>query len=295
MPTSTQAPSLPAKILWLARLENPFHAQRGRRARRRGLSASIVPFPGYGGVGWVRVVGRVLIVRPPRDTQSGEISSLRGWRSFVSIPVGYSEVKITVAGRTHTVVSDRGGVVDTVIEAELEPGWQTVDLSVEGCEPVEARVFIVGADVTFGVVSDVDDTVMVTALPRPLIAAWNSFVVDEHAHLVALPATQAPDLQGAEAAHHGVATDVQRSQPPRRLPVERTGEGAHHRAGPLGPPTRGELVADPLVVAAQGAELAPRHETGLGGRQAGDDEVVHARTLPEDGERGRRTSTGTGS
>ena len=33
----------------------------------------------------------------------------------------------------------------------------------------------------FGVVSDIDDTVMVTALPRPLLAAWHTFVVNEHA------------------------------------------------------------------------------------------------------------------
>jgi phosphatidate phosphatase APP1 len=31
------------------------------------------------------------------------------------------------------------------------------------------------------VVSDVDDTVMVTALPRPFLAAWNTFVLSEHA------------------------------------------------------------------------------------------------------------------
>jgi len=30
-------------------------------------------------------------------------------------------------------------------------------------------------------VSDIDDTVMVTALPRPLLAAWNTFVLDENA------------------------------------------------------------------------------------------------------------------
>jgi phosphatidate phosphatase APP1 len=33
------------------------------------------------------------------------------------------------------------------------------------------------------VLSDVDDTVMVTALPRPFIAFWNSFVLDEHARI----------------------------------------------------------------------------------------------------------------
>jgi phosphatidate phosphatase APP1 len=42
-------------------------------------------------------------------------------------------------------------------------------------------VFIVDPAVEFGIVSDVDDTVMVTALPRPLLAAWNTFVLDEHA------------------------------------------------------------------------------------------------------------------
>jgi phosphatidate phosphatase APP1 len=183
MPTSAQAPETPAKILWFARLERRFHAWRERRARRRGMTASVTPFPGYGGESWVRVAGRVLIVRPPQRTASGEFESVRGWRSFVGIPVGFAQVSVTVGDRTVDVVADRGGVVDTVIEADLEPGWQSVHLSVEGGPPVETRVFIVASDVRFGVVSDIDDTVMVTTLPRPLIAAWNSFVVDEHARL----------------------------------------------------------------------------------------------------------------
>src|SRR3546814_3533899 len=54
-------------------------------------------------------------------------------------------------------------------------------MSVENGEPSGTRFFSGAADVRFGVVSDVDDTVMGTALPRPLLAAWNSFVVDEHA------------------------------------------------------------------------------------------------------------------
>src|SRR5690606_2552594 len=90
---------------------------------------------------------------------------------------------VTIGDRTHTVVADRGGVIDAVIDAELTAGWQTFTMSVEGQEPVEGSAFIVGDDVEFGVLSDVDDTVMVTALPRPFIAAWNSFVVDEHARI----------------------------------------------------------------------------------------------------------------
>ena len=170
-----------AKVLWFARLEYRFHSWRERRARARGLTPTVTPFPGYAGTDWVRVLGRALIVPPVRKSHDSELASVRGWRSFLAVPVGYAQVRITIGETTHDVVCDRGGVIDAVLPAQLEPGWQTMTMSVEAGEPVETRVFVVADDVRFGIVSDVDDTVMVTALPRPLIAAWNSFVVDEHA------------------------------------------------------------------------------------------------------------------
>lgn len=173
----------PPRIHWFARLEHRLHVWREGRARKRGRTASIVPFTGYGGTGWVRIVGRALILPAQRRTAKAELASVRGWRSFVSIPVGFATVEVTIGGRTQRVTADRGGVVDTVVQADLEPGWQTFSISAEGREPVEGTVFIVDESVDFGVVCDVDDTVMVTALPRPFIAAWNSFVVDEHARL----------------------------------------------------------------------------------------------------------------
>ncbi|MFV4913537.1 DUF2183 domain-containing protein [Microbacterium lacticum] len=174
-------PAPRTKVLWIARLEYRFHAWRERRARARGNRASIAAYPGYGSEEWVRVLGRVLIVPPLPTKYRGEYANVRGWRSFAAVPVGYAQVTVTIDGVSHEVVADRGGVIDTVLPARLAPGWQPITMSVEGSEPVETRVFIVGADVRFGVVSDVDDTVMVTALPRPLVAAWNSFVLDEHA------------------------------------------------------------------------------------------------------------------
>ncbi len=169
------------KVLWFARLEYRFHAWRERRARARGLTPAVTPFPGYASVEWVRVLGRVLIVPPVKPRATGEFASVRGWRSFAAVPVGFAQVSIRIADVTHEVVADRGGVIDTVLPGRLDPGWQTLEMSVEGGDPIETRIFVVGPDVTFGVVSDVDDTVMVTTLPRPLVAAWNSFVVDEHA------------------------------------------------------------------------------------------------------------------
>ncbi|MEN2740849.1 phosphatase domain-containing protein [Microbacterium sp. X-17] len=169
------------KVLWLARLEHRFHVWRERRARRRGLHPIVAAFPGYGNGEWVRVLGRVLIAPPSRGVTGEEYAGVRGWRSFAAVPVAYARVTVTIAGRAHEVVSDRGGVVDTVLPATLPPGWNTLEMSVEGRATVEARVYVVAPDIRFGIVSDVDDTVMVTALPRPLLAAWNSFVVNEHA------------------------------------------------------------------------------------------------------------------
>lgn len=189
MPAAPQTPPAAApraKVLWVARLEYRFHTWRERRARARGLLPTVAAYPGYGGAagadrpGWVRVLGRVLITPPVRRTR-GDYARVRGWRSFAAVPIGYAQVSIVVDGTRHEVVADRGGVVDTVLPADLPAGWHAVTMSVEGGDPVETRVYVVGDDARFGVVSDVDDTVMVTALPRLLLAAWNSFVVDEHA------------------------------------------------------------------------------------------------------------------
>ncbi|MFO7690587.1 MAG: phosphatase domain-containing protein, partial [Cryobacterium sp.] len=83
----------------------------------------------------------------------------------------------------HRVQADRGGVVDTVIPVALTPGWHVARLSAEESAVVEAPLFIVAPSVRHGIISDVDDTVMVTTLPRPLLAAWNTFILDEHARV----------------------------------------------------------------------------------------------------------------
>ncbi|WP_243228011.1 App1 family protein [Microbacterium sp. CIAB417] len=175
----SRRPTRSDKILWIARLERRFHAWRERGARRRGRTPSVAAFPGYGSERWVRVLARVVI--PPVGRDKGEYAGIRGWRSFAAIPVAYGQVRVMVGGETHDVVADRGGVVDVVLPATLEPGWQTLTAQVEGGQTTTLRVFIVSDGARFGVVSDIDDTVMVTAIPRPMLAAWNSFVVNEHA------------------------------------------------------------------------------------------------------------------
>jgi phosphatidate phosphatase APP1 len=191
-----------------ARIEDRLHEVRERFARRRGHVPIVIPYTGYGSTEWVRVLCRVLLTKPEKPSKAakrdgsgtsgrsgkpgkpgkrararGADASIRGWRSFTSVPVNDVTVTIEIDGRTHRVRADRGGVVDTVVQVGLTPGWHVANLRTDDSTVVEAPIFVVAADVRHGIVSDVDDTVMVTALPRPLLAAWNTFVLDEHARV----------------------------------------------------------------------------------------------------------------
>lgn len=174
-----------------ARIEDWLHEHRERFARRRGYRPTVIPYAGYGSTDWARILCRVLLAKPDREdalrsTDSGldgRNAGIRGWRSFTSVPVNDVTVTIEIGGRTFRVQADRGGVVDTVVEVQLTPGWHTASLHTEDSPAFEAPIFVADPAARIGIVSDVDDTVMVTALPRPLLAAWNTFVLDEHARV----------------------------------------------------------------------------------------------------------------
>lgn len=163
-----------------ARVEDWVHEHREAGALRAGRMPAIVTYPGYGGEGWVRVLARVLLVEPGGE-RGALYENVRGWRSFTSLALNDIDVMIEAGGERHVVTADRGGLVDARVPMQLEPGWREVTVSVAGSAPVTAPVFVVDPATRFGVVSDIDDTVMVTSLPRPLLAAWNAFVLDEHA------------------------------------------------------------------------------------------------------------------
>ena len=86
-------------------------------------------------VGACAVPGRAA---PAGAAATQRAEKVRGWRSFFSIPVVDAPITVDVGGRTHVVSADRGGVVDTRVEAELEPGWHELTLSAEGTEAVTA-------------------------------------------------------------------------------------------------------------------------------------------------------------
>ena len=163
-----------------AQIEDALHEIVERRLRQRGWHPRIRAHTGYGAPGWARVMARVVLTR---QANRRKLEKIRGWRSFATTPVINAIVRIEVGDDVHETRTDRSGYIDCRVKGNLEPGWARVRLMTEGAQPAEAPIRVVDPGVRFGVVSDIDDTVMVTALPRPLLAAWNTFVLDEHARM----------------------------------------------------------------------------------------------------------------
>ena len=171
------------------KLSDAGNTLRMRLARRWNFVPQTVAYQGYGSTEFVRILARVLLTSKPAPGSRAEHAAkngnqnVRGWRAFTSVPIPRVTVEIEIGGVVTTVKADRGGLVDTDVTVSLSPGWHTAVLRAEGTEPTEASIFVVAPDTRFGIVSDIDDTVMVTALPRPFLALWNTFVLSERARM----------------------------------------------------------------------------------------------------------------
>jgi phosphatidate phosphatase APP1 len=174
-------------------VEDAWHRRTNALLRSRGWRTRVVSHTGYGSDSFVRVLGRVLLTRRPAEHPGADAEASarelraaeeeqRGWRAFITAPAMNVPVTITAGRRTLTVRCDRSGYIDVTVKGHgLPPGWHDVRIAAEGAEEVTAAVRVIGSDETFGIISDIDDTVISTHLPRPLIAAWNTFVRSESA------------------------------------------------------------------------------------------------------------------
>lgn len=154
--------------------------------RRHGWTVRVEPFIGYGTPHRVRVLARaVLAPAATRDAELPDTSAparparrraVRGWRTFATAQVADAILEAEVAGTVHRLVADRGGYVDALLPVDLSPGWHDVHLSTSDGRTGTVPVLVVGPGTTAGIVSDIDDTVMVTRVPRLFVAAWNVLV-----------------------------------------------------------------------------------------------------------------------
>ena len=153
---------------------------------RAGWGHRVIGHTGYGGPDFVRVLARVLRAAPGSTASSeGALLQRRGWRNFVTAEALATPVEVEVGGWVHEALTDRSGNLDVRLpNPGLEPGWREARVSVPGGDgraTASAPLLVVGEDTRLGIVSDIDDTVLTTLLPRPLLAAYHTFVAREEA------------------------------------------------------------------------------------------------------------------
>ncbi|MFK5584770.1 App1 family protein [Serinicoccus sp. LYQ131] len=157
--------------------------------RRRGWFERVFGYTGYGSPDRARVFARVLLSpHEPEESRTAlthvEDSLLdiaqRGWRFFLTAPAVDVPVTVRLGEAQAWATTDRGGYVDIEVRGHgLPPGWQEALVEVGNGDTLTVSVLVVDPAVQVGLVSDIDDTVMVTHLPRMLIAGWNTFVRSE--------------------------------------------------------------------------------------------------------------------
>ncbi|MSS84469.1 DUF2183 domain-containing protein [Actinomycetaceae bacterium WB03_NA08] len=172
---------------------------------------SVLAFGGYGNEREARVMCRTLMAKT--SDERDWLEDRRGWRQYFDIEVPRNPVLIELGGAITILDSDGGGYIDaTIRDHGLAPGWHAAHvhvidkkdlirhkrallqesswtmagrarlarrakrLGIRLGPPVRVPVRIIGDSEKVGIISDVDDTIVVTDVPRPLLAARNAFV-----------------------------------------------------------------------------------------------------------------------
>ena len=172
----------------LVSVEDVIDARWRRMKRRMGWDGvpRIVPYTGYANETRAWFHGRVLTNPPPAPPQEddGWWTNLAAmWQRIESDEVPGAEVAVDFAGRRHVVTTDKEGYFH--LEAERHGGvgpapplWTAAAMHLvgrEGGSLVTAKLMTPAPDARFGVISDVDDTVLHTDVVNLTAMARHTF------------------------------------------------------------------------------------------------------------------------
>lgn len=131
---------------------------------------AIVPYLGYGKEKCIHVSGHVLENRPEflASDEDSRFNNLKTMIArYLSTAIPGAEVTISFNGQDFQTETDEDGFFSEMIplSSPAAPGWHPISLSLkkvqEKCEST-SEVCIVSPEASFGVISDIDDTVLVS-------------------------------------------------------------------------------------------------------------------------------------
>lgn len=139
----------------------------------------ILPYLGYGTPGEIYLKGRVLqkegITLREKDDAVWK-NALNMYRRFETDEIPNVQVQATIGARQHCSTTDKEGFFEFEVGLEQRPEelWQPVELELltedypVPSETTQGEVIIVSEQAEFGVISDIDDTVVYTAATDPV-------------------------------------------------------------------------------------------------------------------------------
>jgi len=169
-----------------------------------GWWPGMIAYGGYGSTGHVRILGRVLMTRS--EDQREWLAQRRGWRQFFDAQVPRHPVLVSCGAAQAVAAADNWGFIDLSLSGHgLPAGWHTATLQplhpgdvarsgvgrgdmlrrtapsaggglVRAGRSVRVPVRVIGEDEVLGLVSDIDDTVVVSMAPRVLTALRHALV-----------------------------------------------------------------------------------------------------------------------
>ncbi|MCW2845141.1 MAG: hypothetical protein JWN22_3057 [Nocardioides sp.] len=165
---------------WVLRLEQAWDGARLRRAASRTpVDLRIEPYIGHGSDQGVVARGRVVADPTPSEAVQGEgvgAAVRRSVRQFLTDELPGVPLRVAVAGTTVETVTDADGYFQVRLQpeaGELTAPWTsgTVELAGEYRGITDPRttpleVLVPCRDASFGVISDIDDTILESGVQR---------------------------------------------------------------------------------------------------------------------------------
>ncbi|MGH1504775.1 MAG: App1 family protein [Acidimicrobiales bacterium] len=183
--------------------------RREKRAEHRPDFLRIIPHHGHAGAGGLVVRARVLDDSEPPEAVPGEgaLTALRRTASsFLTDELPDVPLSVTIGAHHEQIASDAEGYIELRIPWVEEPapgGWveATIELAdtYRGVDPPRTATALVRtppADARFGVISDIDDTILHTGVQRTWEMVRLTVTGSEHSRA---PFAGAPELYRALA------------------------------------------------------------------------------------------------
>ena len=170
-------------LFFLRKARNPFRALRIAIKRRLGMLGDpvILPYNAYGTENKVMITGAVIEDKGLARPEPGQ----NMWNNILTMVKRYSgdeiagvRVEINYRGQKHIVKTNERGIFHTILPRRPSPGekkpdsvsFKLIDRLDKGVEPARAscKAFIVNSGSDYIVVSDIDDTVLVSHSTKTL-------------------------------------------------------------------------------------------------------------------------------